>query len=548
MGDPVEEQLDAALIALRHAYEDCLRELVGLREGVGGFTRRRGVLAAAGTTIEHLLKILHRLEHRLEPGDPPGKPPRKMTLDELVTGVRGALPEHVQVPIRTIQGYRNLGAHDSGDLRAVDARVLGAVQTALGLVLAWFFRSYLGGRYGEPAVDEPAVAETGPEPLTAWRELFWWAMRGGALKLIDRKGLERRQREAGIPEASVQAIEAGYRRDTALFDAALAEAAGGYVLEDHEAEGLEEVRLEACISEREATTRAARPLGRLVALPPRCPAWMAEAWRSGAELTLDGLPPEPDLAVAAPPPPPSPLDVPAPAPVTLRGLPPVANATEATPLPMARVADRPSGVKPKAPPFDAEAFWRGLPKETQNLPRPLLALLGRSVREGLRLRPDWVSAYARRRDKIRVLMGRLVVMALEGRCVWVALDEATLAVPGSWLRSWTWDDELTESSPQSGKWSPYPRYVRPPSRNGGYDPSLDPDGREWTLIEAAHFAYLRAIVEKGYGPASNTRDDPGWVDCLASLASVASSGPRDAASSPPDPSAVCPSGAGCAIG
>jgi hypothetical protein len=319
MGDPVEEQLDAALIALRHAYEDCLRELVGLREGVGGFTRRRGVLAAAGTTIEHLLKILHRLEH----GDPPGKPPRKMTLDELVTGVRGALPEHVQVPIRTIQGYRNLGAHDSGDLRAVDAHVLGAVQTALGLVLAWFFRSYLGGRHGEPAVDEPALAETGPEPLTAWRELFWWAMRGGALKLIDRKGLERRQREAGIPEASVQAIEAGYRRDTALFDAALAEAAGGYVLEDHEAEGLEEVRLEACISEREATTRAARPLGRLVALPPHCPAWMAEAWRSGAELTLDGLPPEPDLAVAAPPPPPSPLDVAPPAPIKLKGPPPV---------------------------------------------------------------------------------------------------------------------------------------------------------------------------------------------------------------------------------
>jgi hypothetical protein len=172
----------------------------------------------------------------------------------------------------------------------------------------------------------------------------------------------------------------------------------------------------------------------------------------------------------------------------------------------------------RLPIFDGEAFWRGLPRQTQNLSRPLLARLGRSVREGLRLRTDWVSAYAPKRDKVRVLMGRLVVMALTGPFLSLALQEETLAESAPRLRSWFWDDELAVRSPPRVTWGPYPRFVRPPSRNGGYDPSLDPDGRERSIIEAAHFAYLRAIVEKGSGSAVNTRNDPGWVEFLASLA------------------------------
>jgi hypothetical protein len=536
MQDPVEEQLEVALRALRQAYEDCLGELESQLGGAGGFARRRGVLAAAGTTIEHLLKILHRLEH----GDLPGKPARKMTLDELVTGVRAAIPEHVQVPIRTVQGYRNLGAHDGGDMREVDAQVLGAVQTSLGVVLTWFFRVYLGGRHGEPGLPEPSRPRPGPSPLDGWRELFWWAMRAGSLKLIDRKALERRQRESGLAEAVLQAMQVNYRRDEALFDAAVLEAVAGDVLEDHEAEGLEEVRLEACISEREASLRAAPHLGRLPSLPQGCAGWMQEAWRSGLESDEVARPsglPMPATESAPPPAPPQEPErveparlagdgaavvvlehgvaAPPPAPREAGLRSDLLPTTGATP----REAGRRREVAPKPLPFDAEAFWRALPKRTQALHQAQLALLGRSVREGLRLRPEWVSAYHPKRDKVVVLMGQLRVMTLEGPCISAALQEDALAVPGSWLRSWFWDDELAERSPARLSWNPHPRYVRPPSRNGGYDPSLDPDGREWVLIEAAHFAYLRKIAKLGPARATTTRDDPGWVAYLASLPS-----------------------------
>lgn len=75
-----------------------------------GLTRRRGVLASAGSTAESLLKVVYRREGR-ERGS---KPARAMMLDELLLALREMLPDHIQVHLRTVQAWRNVGAHDKG--------------------------------------------------------------------------------------------------------------------------------------------------------------------------------------------------------------------------------------------------------------------------------------------------------------------------------------------------------------------------------------------------------------------------------------------------
>jgi sulfatase modifying factor 1 len=289
MTTDLSETLRAELERLRHAYEDLRDEIAQLRGVELGQTRRRGVLSSAGTTAESLLKFMYRREGR-ERG---GKPADKLMLEELVTTLRDVLPEHIQAPLRAVQVYRNLGAHDKGDIRHVAESAIQTVDTALSQVVVWFFQEYLGGEFADLAEPRPAAlrvtsqsedekagdsvgpAAQGDEAaIAAWRELYWWAMRGGELKLLDDKALKSLAQKGGLGDGDLAPVRAAWHRDVAAFDEVLAQALEDGHLEDYEVEALEQTRLDACISAREATERTAPRLAEVVSLPNGPPAWL----------------------------------------------------------------------------------------------------------------------------------------------------------------------------------------------------------------------------------------------------------------------------------
>ncbi|MEN9800770.1 MAG: hypothetical protein RL653_4467, partial [Pseudomonadota bacterium] len=277
---------------LRHAYDDLRKEIRDIRGVESGLTRRRGVLASAGTTAESLLKFIYRHEGK-EKG---GRPAANLMLEDLQQALKDTLPDHIQVPLRTVQAYRNLGSHDKGDIRNVDEQALLTVSMALNQVVVWFFENYLGGEFAALAqnreADETAAkSSTVSSSHDVWRELFWWLMRGGQLKLLDQKALEKRQRESGLSDADVEAIRGAYRRDAEMFRQALQEAFDDEMLEDYEADGLEEVRILGCVSAREAQEIAAAALSRVARLPGNAPAWMKRGGEGARSVEV--LPPTP---------------------------------------------------------------------------------------------------------------------------------------------------------------------------------------------------------------------------------------------------------------
>jgi 5-methylcytosine-specific restriction endonuclease McrA len=141
------------------------------------------------------------------------------------------------------------------------------------------------------------------------------------------------------------------------------------------------------------------------------------------------------------------------------------------------------------------------------------AMVAKSVGVITALRPEWYRARLDGRAHLRVFCGRLIVITLEGRYVWVALDERALGKESKRLRSWCWDE--AHLRPEDAKGRPYPRYVRPRSRNGFYDPAKDPEGQEWRLIENAHHTYLRRVAEEGRAPDHRTRSDRALVEEIA---------------------------------
>lgn len=271
-----QSEVRRELERLKYAYDDLRREIRELRAGDTGLSRRRGVLASAGTTAESLLKFIYRREGR-EKGS---KPADKLMLDDLAGALKDILPEHIQVPLRTVQAYRNLGAHDKGDIGSVDEQALLTVNTALNQVIVWFFEAYLGGEFAALAnthAQDDSSNTTNRPALVEWRELYWWLMRGGQLKLLDQKALEKRQREGGLTDAEVSEVRSAYSRNMEMFLQAVDEAFDDGILEDYEVEGLEETRVFACLSEREAQGLVADRLRKVATIPAGAPAWFTRS-------------------------------------------------------------------------------------------------------------------------------------------------------------------------------------------------------------------------------------------------------------------------------
>ncbi len=93
------------------------------------------------------------------------------------------------------------------------------------------------------------------------------------------------------------------------------------------------------------------------------------------------------------------------------------------------------------------------------------------------------------RDRVRLLVGSLIVFTISEGEVWLALDRASLDASEDARRllescaSWRWDA------------TGYPEYVRVPSRNGYYAPT-DQHSRLWPVIRALHFALIDKAARK----------------------------------------------------
>jgi len=126
---------------LKHAYLDLKDEMNLLisDQKTASMTRKRGALATAGVTCESLLKYVYKNEG-LENG---GRPASTMMLEDLIQKLSVVLPAHVLINVRTIQAWRNMGAHDKGDFREIDDFTISQVQQSLNSIVLWFFKNYL---------------------------------------------------------------------------------------------------------------------------------------------------------------------------------------------------------------------------------------------------------------------------------------------------------------------------------------------------------------------------------------------------------------------
>ena len=126
---------------LKHAYLDLKEEMNLLisDQKTASMTRKRGALATAGVTCESLLKFVYKNEG-LENG---GRPASTMMLEDLIQKLNVVFPAHVLINIRTIQAWRNMGAHDKGDFREIDDFTISQVEQSLNSIVLWFFNTYL---------------------------------------------------------------------------------------------------------------------------------------------------------------------------------------------------------------------------------------------------------------------------------------------------------------------------------------------------------------------------------------------------------------------
>jgi 5-methylcytosine-specific restriction protein A len=92
-------------------------------------------------------------------------------------------------------------------------------------------------------------------------------------------------------------------------------------------------------------------------------------------------------------------------------------------------------------------------------------------------------------NKIRLLVGSLIVFTINEGSIWLALDDQLLEASEQYQHllgetdSWQWDKE------------DYPRYSAVPSRNGYYTPS-EKHLTIWPVIRTLHFEYINKAAKK----------------------------------------------------
>jgi len=92
-------------------------------------------------------------------------------------------------------------------------------------------------------------------------------------------------------------------------------------------------------------------------------------------------------------------------------------------------------------------------------------------------------------NKIRLLVGSMIVFTIQDEKIWIALDR-------NYLESEDKFEEILNDSPY-WRWDieDYPEYTRVPSRNGYYTPN-DESFDLWNNIKNSHFEFVRNVANK----------------------------------------------------
>jgi formylglycine-generating enzyme required for sulfatase activity len=230
--------------------------------------------ALAGRAVESVLQHVYRKEGRHRSGGSD----EALTFDALSAALDDVLPGHIRTHLRTVQAWRDVGAGEEGGAHGVEQATLEAVDAAVTRVVMWLVMDHLGGQFPLPA-ESFVLPEALPPALEEWRELYWWAMRNGAPKLLERAALDAAQKRRQLDVAAIDAVRRAYKRDDASLRDAIAQALDEGTLEEHWLDALEELRVMGCIATREAERIAAAVIGNIRLPSPPRPEWLVAAVR-----------------------------------------------------------------------------------------------------------------------------------------------------------------------------------------------------------------------------------------------------------------------------
>ena len=140
--------------------------------------------------------------------------------------------------------------------------------------------------------------------------------------------------------------------------------------------------------------------------------------------------------------------------------------------------------------------------------RICLETFGETVNHANSFGSDKWGAYYER-NKVRLLVGSLIVFTIEPGCVWLALDQELLEKSeelNNFLENtedWQWDNH------------DYPRYTKVPSRNGFYVPS-DKHKDVWTVIKQLHFEFISKTAAKYEKLREGTQNNESLIEYIHS--------------------------------
>jgi putative restriction endonuclease len=101
----------------------------------------------------------------------------------------------------------------------------------------------------------------------------------------------------------------------------------------------------------------------------------------------------------------------------------------------------------------------------------------------------WGVQYVASLDRLRLLVGSIIVLTIHKQGIWVTLDRELLQESKEDLallnrsENWLWDD---------GQWA---EYEKVPSRNGFYKPFRN-DEQIWPVVRRLHFHYIARVANK----------------------------------------------------
>jgi uncharacterized protein (TIGR02145 family) len=247
---------------LRREFLDLKESLRLIQDGGNKISQLRGALASAGASAELILKCIYTREVYTKQSNIPEeranilkwKEAQGLMLDELIRKVENRIPLRIVIHLRTIQAWRNVGSHNNGIIEdSIDQGTLQGVYSALSEVVFWFIGDYLNfdlTDFQVPTREEENLTQSLSQ-IELWREEYWYLQSKLELSDLDNRKLDFLSAKYGLKQEELDLIRQRFRRKYDEFFKVLSTVLNSRASRS-DWEFLEFIRLDCCISEREA--------------------------------------------------------------------------------------------------------------------------------------------------------------------------------------------------------------------------------------------------------------------------------------------------------